>query len=398
MSELPERVISVDAFLEAHHYDGGLRTVPLGRGGARPDWAPHAERVGFRDEFVLTDRDQAIEFYRVRHQGRKLTWLAVYRRSVDRSYGDRRNHAGVGVWLIDQMVVEPRKLLKGLSVMAEAVSQNGPLDLESDAAHFLSGFLPKYLLAMDSVPAALQGWEFNSPEQAQTQTFVAPVGTPDQPFEHVAGQIAAMSWLPGPAPQFSRAVILLREGSGDMPAGGRFTPEPVDRDPLPAILRQIPLAMESDHRESGRLREQLDEAAARHENLSRRLDAGKTAFDSLSAQSEALQAEKAELQRQIESSDPLKMLNRICTDLDVIRRQTAGLDHQLPAIERVLRHRPLESGFALGGPAAPPAAAPRPVETRTRRGWSRSDTAVAVIVTLCLAIAGAALLYFKPWA
>ena len=387
MTDLPDSTAAVQAFLEAHFYDGGLRTVPLGLGGARPDWAPDAERVGFRDEFVLGDTDQIVEFYRMLHHGRRLTWLAVYRRSIDRSYGDRRNHAGIGVWLIDQMIVDPHKLLKALGVMADAVGASGPASLEGDAANFLSTFLPKHLLDTHAVPASLHGWNHSSPEEAQTQAYVARADVPDQPFEQAASQIAALSWLPGPDPRTSRAVILIQAVPGDTQPGGRYTPEPIERDPLPAILRQIPIALAEMTGEGAQLQERLRLAVANHEDLSRRLDAGQTAHAALTAQAAQLQAERDELHRQIDTSDPLKMLNRICTDLDVVRRQTASLDQQLPVIERLLRHRGPEGPSRSGSGGSGEGRRSRAPSEASEGGWPGAVLAgIAVFVIAAIGI------------
>lgn len=393
MTALTDQLASPDAFLEAHFYDGGLRTKPLGLNGARPSWAPEAERVGFRDEFVLAEQDLAVELYRLLHQGRKLSWLAVYRASVDRSYGDRRNHAGVGVWLADQIIVDPHRLLKALGVLSDAVVQGGPDQLEADSAKFLSSFLPKQVADLSSVPEGLQGWAFSSPEAAQTQTYVAPPGEAG-PFEWAATQVAALSWLPGPGAQHSRAVILVRATPDGAPVEGRFNPEPAERDPLPAILRQIPLAVAADRQDGDQVRGQLQNAIAAQDDLTRRLDAGRAAFETLSAQAEALEAQKNELQRQIDMSDQLKLINRVCSDLDLIKSHTSAIGPQLSGLERAMRQRAAEPRFPQSGAGFQPVGPHSPSASAGVRRWSRTDKLILAVVVVAVLAAAAALLFW----
>lgn len=135
-----------DFFLEAHFYAGGLRHRAFVSGGDRPAWAPAEDSVGFTDDFDLDRSTAAVELKRLEHAGHRLTWLAVYHASVDARLGDRSNHAGVGIWLREFTITDPRDLIHGLDLLSNRLAQSvDPESLESNAVAFLRDFVPKYV-------------------------------------------------------------------------------------------------------------------------------------------------------------------------------------------------------------------------------------------------------------
>lgn len=141
------------SFLEAHYYEGGLRHRHFSLKGTRPDWAPPSDVVGFSDEFALAADTAAVEIRRLSQNQRRLTWVGVYHPSVDARLGDRRNHAGMGIWLDQLSVADARSLVHGLDVLAKKLAISvDPDGVATHATEFLKNFVPKYLVALKALP------------------------------------------------------------------------------------------------------------------------------------------------------------------------------------------------------------------------------------------------------
>lgn len=146
---------SPEHFIEAHYYAGGLRHQSYSEGG-RPLWAPAEDSVGFQDEFPLAEGDTAVELRRFELGEDRVTWIAIYYPSVDTKLGDRRNHAGVGIWLRNGVVSDPAAFLYGLNTLAQFLAKS--VDAKALGAHvekFVErAFLPGYLKDLDGYPFA----------------------------------------------------------------------------------------------------------------------------------------------------------------------------------------------------------------------------------------------------
>jgi hypothetical protein len=158
---------SEDCFLEAHYYSGGLKHFAF-RYGARPQWAPDKDAVGFRDEFELNNGDSAVEVRRFLVGSDQVTWIGLYFRSIDLKLGDRGNHAGVGAWYRNALPVDFPHLLHGLELLARRIAaEPDPANIASDAARF-SAEEARFALdtgAIDPSP----GFEFNKPGLVETK-------------------------------------------------------------------------------------------------------------------------------------------------------------------------------------------------------------------------------------
>jgi hypothetical protein len=115
----------VDFFIEAHYYSGGLRHQHFPLEDARPVWAPPPGLVGFTDEFQLDGDALAVEWCRSNVGGERTAWIAIYGQAVDAEYGDRKNHAGFGIWIRGHNEFDAEAILKSLDV----VFQNSTLPL-----------------------------------------------------------------------------------------------------------------------------------------------------------------------------------------------------------------------------------------------------------------------------
>ena len=374
------------AFLEAHHYQGGLRITPLGV-AARPDWAPAGDRVGFRDEFPLGEGEWAVEFYRLLHGGRRVTWIGLFKRSVDLNFGDRRNHAGVGLWLADHHLIEAETLLKALATFAGPIeSEIGSAGYATQAERFVADYLPGYLIPSAQLPEALQGWASIAPEQALTQTYTA--SSAERPFGEAAAQVSAASFLAGPSPAHSRAVILVT-AAPDAPAQElRLKPERARADVLPAILRKLPAAVDQMHGRVAELEREIVGWQQAKSRLDEELAQATTREQEVRARLETSEAERAELRRQIEMSDTLKLINRLCADMDAIKSQTGSIGSQLTGLERAVRQQAMSGSPAPQLSPAPqqsyhPAPA-KPSRHSTKRGWSKGEIALTVLIVLTM--------------
>lgn len=235
---------AIAAFLEAHYYSGGLRHHHASLTGARPDWAPSCEDVGFRDEFPLSDGDVVIEFQRRNFKGNLLTWVAMYASSVDEKLGDRANHSGVGLWLCGLCVTDARSVVHGLQQLMTVVSGSAfnSKNFESHATKFLSDWLPSYV--EDAAPFQLGFSGVRYAESALSNTCIYELqkdGVVD-PFDRAADQLMMLSFGPQPIHP-SRALIYISGGNSRSIQGLKVDPIKADTDYLSELISSIPSAL-----------------------------------------------------------------------------------------------------------------------------------------------------------
>lgn len=184
--------------VEAHSYSGGLRQTPFVDGG-RPSWAPPPDSVGWRDDFEFSDQDTVVEFHQRQFEGSNVSWLACYYRSTDTRLGDRRNHAGVGIWLKDKRIGDARALLSALSQLSIALAQNpDPSLLISDVSKFASSrFLGSYVLPAGAFPDDWSGAPSSSEALVDTAYKITRGQDLNSATERVGEEITklSLSWL-----------------------------------------------------------------------------------------------------------------------------------------------------------------------------------------------------------
>lgn len=198
--------------LEAHTYSEGLRVKVLGQAAERPSWAPPADYVGFRDEVTLQPGDYVVEFARFLHRGRRVTWIGLFKRAVDTILGDRQNHGGVGLWLLDHDVLYGEPLLTTLRAFADAAVDGEALDAAADG--FVEN-LPKYLQPSLGLPVPLAGWIYSPSRIAEAAIFTAAEAAAGKAWLLAADQLMRATLLPPPTPQTARALILVRQSAGE---------------------------------------------------------------------------------------------------------------------------------------------------------------------------------------
>lgn len=144
-------------FLEYHFYKGGLRTEAFSLTSGRPDWAPPADWVGFRDEFALTPEASALEVVKFAGESAPIVWIGVYSAAPDEVYGDRKNHTGIGVWLLGLYPKQPSLLVEALQRLLDIARKDDGKRFAGKAANFLKEYLEGYIGEYESFPRPLGG-------------------------------------------------------------------------------------------------------------------------------------------------------------------------------------------------------------------------------------------------
>jgi hypothetical protein len=122
------RCIYMQVFVETHYYDGGLKTC-LVPGSRRPDFVPSADLIGLRStEAELAEGDYALELTQIHSRSHHIIWLGCYTKGMDFKHGDRSTYCGVGVWLVDAVLIHSLHLVAFLRDAAAKVAL-GPTTL-----------------------------------------------------------------------------------------------------------------------------------------------------------------------------------------------------------------------------------------------------------------------------
>jgi hypothetical protein len=103
----------VEFLLELHYYDQGFKTqAPVS--GPRPEGFPAADVVQM-DTGLLHHRGDIAVCQRIVQHGPDIwSWLAVFIPASDRTYCERGNHAGVGIWVKNGIVTHPQQMVLDL--------------------------------------------------------------------------------------------------------------------------------------------------------------------------------------------------------------------------------------------------------------------------------------------
>lgn len=380
--------------LEAHSYSGGLRVQLLGHDPNRPAWVPPHDYVGFRNEIALAAGDYVVEFARFGYRGRRVTWIGLFEPAVDEVFGDRLNHAGVGVWLLERDILHPDTLLHGLKRLADALVQESGELLRDNAEAFLGGdYLPAYVVPSRDLPARLGGWAFVAGPLPETVLFAAVDGDRERAWSLAAEQLLRVSILRGPSDAHGRALILVRTATvvGD---GGL---EPV-RDNLGAeIVRALPAAIRELLDESAAARNQAEQQSARCGELESALESERARNSELADRVPALEAEADTLRVQLEGNDTYQAWSSLKQEILDVSRQVGRTENAIENARQdiVARIRALQSG-----PEAPERRRSPSVDHHDfvreakrkdrseRRGGMLMWSLIGVVALLLLAVAG----------
>jgi hypothetical protein len=210
MNKVSESGANADpAFLEYHFYKGGLRIDAFSVSGMRPAWAPPAEWVGFRDEFTLDSEDRVLEIVKFEGNCGPVAWIGIYEAAPDQVYGDRRNHAGIGVWLLGRYPHEPSLLVDALRALLDLARKDDGQRLPMQAKAFLTSYLKNYVADYVMLPRPLGGLEHA--KNQIVSTLVLNLKLTDSTFEKDIDDLFHRMFyiLPEKESKNSRALIML---------------------------------------------------------------------------------------------------------------------------------------------------------------------------------------------
>ena len=315
--------------LEAHYYEGGSRSAILAGSSVRPGWVPPPDYVGLRNEMDLAPGDAVVEFARFLFEKRRVTWIGVFHRAIDKVLGDRQNHAGAGLWLLDTDVVDAANLLHGLRQFARKVA-DGEMETVLNQAMAFAGdkYLPKYILPSRSLPDAFGGWPYNA--MPETELFLAPGKQAAEAWDAAAEQILRMSNFPARSPSLSRALILVPASAArDAGPAARKGLTPVGKGFASELLAYLPEATAQIVEENRRSAEEL-------RVLANRLLEQDVAVKGSLETGERLQSRVRELEEQIEENDILKKLDAMGTSLRDLQEKARNAEPNLRNIQQDL--------------------------------------------------------------
>jgi len=268
-SNIYARSLNQPCFLEAHFYSGGLQVKTLGSTRVRPSWAPNIpdKFVGLREEFSLRPNDVAIEFARFKLEPGRATWVGVYKRSVDQRFGDRGNHAGIGVWLLEHNVSQAYLLMDALRKLLEVFQEKGVDAIAIQSDDFLRDYMPGYIRPIPELPSQLSGWPFSRSHYSETALFSADAADPGV-WRAVAEHVSRWTVLPPENSNVSRGVILVSTTPRMDPAVKLLQAPSISEmiEYIPEALRDITAENKS-----------LSERAARAQQLSAELESERAA-------------------------------------------------------------------------------------------------------------------------
>ena len=194
-------------FVEMHYYSSGLKIAPAGN-VARPRWAPNPEWVGYRDEFPIGRGDHILEFRRIIVGDSHVTWVGYYAKSEDKSFGDRNNYAGIGVWIADQTLKFPVHFLKPLRLWCDQLAQYGyNPSLDEAIMKYWSEYLPTYFVSREDSLPGLNGISYDPRALCDTTLYKFVPSTISDEIERFAAAITNASLAPKAFCQTPRLLI-----------------------------------------------------------------------------------------------------------------------------------------------------------------------------------------------
>jgi hypothetical protein len=323
-------------FLEAHYYSGGLRYYSFATGGKRPEWAPVPDSVGFRDEFILERDDAAIEFQRRIVGGKRVTWLGLYYHSIDEKLGDRQNHAGIGVWTNELVIVDSRKLLNALMQFAGKIAEgNNPETLENRAEGFLSDrYLPKYLAPISGFPSELSGCPFSRSELATLTLFEAISPSQEMSWDVAADAIIGMGLSREGKYTHSRALIRLPANGKASTEQGLFQSLTEDTDVFSDFVSEIPGVLDALSSRASSLERKAEQLSADLKTSQERAFTLESERSQLEARLAAKEGESATLIAPQKRTEPFPL--DIRRNIEDIRSKTYDIANKIERIQTTI--------------------------------------------------------------
>lgn len=391
------------AFIEAQYYQGGLRTIALTPGGTRPKWAPDGDRVGFRDEAKIGKGDFVVEYARIDVDGEPVSWLAVHSPSTDATFGDRQNHASVGLWLHGAVLVDFEMVLDGLKKMTLHLAETKePEALLGPATEFVKDYVEPNARVHSAYPTRFRGVPASSSPLLPSKVWRLSADPDDEKaMDRVSGLLALLTFCDPKAYAQSRFLIwVTASAKGDNGVE--------ELDGRTGTLAQVVELL-------GAIPEAVGEQSSELEDVKGALLSDRQALTALQSKNAELLADIEDKDRSIaELSKDLQATNELEVPLELIRQIKGNTErfNQILSLltESSTRFREVESAVRLQGSRIEAAAGRRKREVvsdnHVRTGGANgADTgsdfeffprswAVLSICALTFLIAFGALYYF----
>jgi hypothetical protein len=301
---------TIPAFIEAHYYPDGKKSFHVSLTDGRPAWAPPSKDVGFsqEDNIALNQHDLVVEFERRLFLEKRLTWCAVYSRSIDETVGDRRQNAGVGIWLSEYHITDFRYIIeclrKLLTLVANKFDQGR---FEAASADFLRNVLPAYVDLAVEYPDGFQGIPFA--QTTSSKKFVTDYKAADLE-EMIVDAADHLSYLSFgyDVETFSRAVIHIPAGSELPTLNGKFKVIAKNENKLSKFISSIPKASGNVASKVASLEADLKDAQNQYVDLQAGLAEKNEKVNQLETKVAALQAE---IDASVQDGDSIRILKQI---------------------------------------------------------------------------------------
>lgn len=198
---------TVEAFLESHFFDGGRKVRPYMLTAQRPDWAPSAEWVGFEHDFKLHEGEKVVEFAKFAINSSLVCWIAVWVKSTDRTFGDRQNYEGLGIWLRDVVITSPGPLIESLDRLGSLIGRDSDSDLADKSVIFLQdGYPGRYAQHCEGLPQNLSGWR-NATAPGSAKKNYAVAASASESLVLISDLILSAQFMNKPGDDHSRCFI-----------------------------------------------------------------------------------------------------------------------------------------------------------------------------------------------
>ncbi len=284
---------TISAFVEAHYYPDGKKTYHVSLTDGRPAWAPPSKDVGFsqEDNIDLNQHDLVVEFERRLFSGKRLTWCAVYSRSTDETVGDRRQHAGVGLWLSEYQITNFPHIIECLRQLLTVVAcKFDSAVFEHNAKRFLTENLHKSVELAGKFPDFFDGIPFaQSTSSTQFVTDCKTTGTEER-IRDAANHLDYLS-VGHDVGTYSRALIHITAGTELPVSNKKIGIIPRHDDRLSKIISELPKALGSAAAKVKNLEAELNCAQSGNTELQAALVEKNREVNQLETKVTALQAE-----------------------------------------------------------------------------------------------------------
>jgi len=318
-----------NAFAEAHFYDGGLRNKVVAQSTERPNWAPQYDWVGFRDEVRLQNGDYAVEIVKFAKGDASVSWIAIYTHAPDAKYGDRNNHAGVGVWLRDHFPHKPGLLLDGIRTLLDKLKNGSDEEFATASKKLLKGYLSRWVSPYAQLAFPLNGLPTAQGQGYGTHSYF--VLQNDQTESRITDLINRAFFLHPDDQDSSRMLIHV---SASTTSAGFDNHDRSDFDV--ELMRHLPGALTEQFQKISRLTAQSEKLTQEQDVLHSEIDKLQAERASLISDLESSKRSYEDFKQSIEQNDELKRYATIHNGLARVQETANEIIRSMPMLQRVI--------------------------------------------------------------